>query len=87
MAKARTKTKAKAKANQVEKKTPKNKVSPIVFFNQVKAEMKKVTWPSRQETTVSTVSVFIMVVIAAGFLFFADQILSFVVDLILGFGM
>ncbi len=62
------------------------KTSPIEFVNQVKAEVKKVTWPSRKETTVSTIAVFIMVALASTFLFFADQLLALVVNFILDFG-
>ncbi len=61
--------------------------SPIAFFRQVQAEIKKVTWPSRHETTVSTVAVFIMVIVASLFLFAADQLMSFVVHKILELGM
>ena len=60
------------------------KISPIQFVNEVKAEVKKVTWPSRKETTVSTIAVFIMVALASTFLFFADQILAWIINLILG---
>ncbi len=60
-----------------------SKSGPIEFFRQVRTEMKKVTWPTRQETTVSTIAVFIMVAIASTFLFFADQILAWAVSLIL----
>lgn len=59
------------------------KSGPIEFFRQVRSEMKKVTWPTRQETTVSTIAVFIMVAIASTFLFLADQILAWAVSLIL----
>lgn len=62
------------------------KSSPIEFFKQVKAEAQKVTWPSRKETTASTIAVFIMVIIASAFLFFADQVLAFIVGLVLGIG-
>lgn len=58
--------------------------SPIEFVRQVRAELKKVTWPSRHETTVSTIAVFIMVAIAATFLFFADQVIAWALSLILG---
>ncbi len=63
------------------------KVSPVEYINQVKSEVKKVTWPSRKETTTSTIAVFIMVVIASLFLFMADQVLSFIVKTILNIGM
>ncbi|MCB1532335.1 MAG: preprotein translocase subunit SecE [Alphaproteobacteria bacterium] len=61
------------------------KTGLIDFFKQVKIEAKKIAWPSRKETTVSTISVFIMVFMAATFLYFADQIIAFIVRLILGF--
>ena len=63
------------------------KASPIEYLRQVRAEIKKITWPTRQETTVSTIAVFIMVVIAAVFLFAADQLMAFVVKLILNLGL
>ena len=63
------------------------KVAPMNYFRQVRNEMKKVTWPSRQETTVSTIAVFLMVTFASIFLFFADQIIAFLVSTILKIGM
>lgn len=60
------------------------KFSPFEYVRQVKAEMQKVTWPSRQELTTSTIAVFIMVFLAAIFLFVADQVLAFGVNKILG---
>lgn len=62
-------------------------LSPIEYVRQVRAEMKKVTWPTRQETTVSVIAVFVMVFIASLFLYFADQIIAFIVRLILNIGM
>ncbi len=62
------------------------KINPAQYVNEVKAEMKKVTWPTRKETTVSTIAVFIMVTLAATFLFLADQILAWGVDKILSIG-
>ena len=63
------------------------KINPITFFNQVKSEARKITWPSRKETTVSTISVFIMVFIASVFLYFADQIIAIIIRFIMGFGL
>lgn len=60
------------------------KAGPIEFIKQVRQEVSRVTWPSRKETTVSTMMVFVMVTISAIFLFFADQIISFLIQLILG---
>ena len=62
------------------------KFAPIDFFKQVRLEAKRVTWPTRQETIASTIAVFFMVVIASIFLFAADQVLSFIVRLVLGLG-
>lgn len=61
-----------------------SKTGPGEYVQQVRNEMKKVTWPSRKETTVGTISVFIMVTIAAMFLYFADQIIAFTVRMIIG---
>lgn len=63
------------------------KASPVEFVRQVRAEIKKITWPTKQETTVSTIAVFIMVVTAAIFLFVADQVMAFAVQQILSLGM
>lgn len=61
--------------------------SPAKFVKEVQNEGKKVTWPSRKETTVSTIAVFLMVFIASVFLYFADQLIAFLVRLIMGFGL
>lgn len=60
------------------------KSGPVEFFNQVKSEAKKITWPSRQETTMSMVAVFVMVVVSSLFLFFADQIIAYMIRMIMG---
>lgn len=57
----------------------------LKFFREVKAETKKVTWPTRKETMISTIAVFVMVIIIAVFLYFADQIIAFAIRLIMGF--
>ncbi len=62
------------------------KTGIVTFVQQVRSEMKKVTWPSRQETIVSTITVFIMVTIAAIFLYLSDQVIAWGVRLIMGFG-
>jgi preprotein translocase subunit SecE len=59
----------------------------MTYLAQVRGEIKKITWPSRQETTVSTIAVFIMVLIASVFLYFADQIIAFAVRLIMSIGL
>lgn len=59
---------------------------PFQYFKEVKQEAQKVTWPSRKETIASTVAVFIMVALASVFLFLSDQVLAWLVSLVLGFG-
>lgn len=65
--------------------TPK-RVGPAEFLTQVRDEGRKVTWPSRKETVVTTVMVFIMVVVASIFFTVVDQALRYLVTLILGVG-
>ena len=61
--------------------------NPLQFLKDVRAEGRKVTWPTRQETTVSTIGVFIMVFIAAIFLYFSDQVIAWAVRLIINLGL
>jgi len=62
------------------------KVSPGEFIRQVKQEGKKVTWPTRKETMISTATVLGMIVLVAIFFFVLDQLLSLGVQTILGLG-
>jgi len=62
------------------------KISPFRFIQQVRQETSKVTWPTRKETIISTVMVFVMVLIAALFFFAVDQLLSSGVKLVFGLG-
>ena len=54
------------------------KVSPVLFFRQVKQEVKKVTWPTRKEVVQTSIMVLILVAIAAAFFFCVDQVLSLI---------
>lgn len=62
------------------------RTSPLEFIRQVRQEVSKVTWPSRKETIVTTILVFLMVFICAVFFLIIDRILSWGVHLILGMG-
>jgi len=62
------------------------KTSPAEFVRQIRQETSKVTWPTRKETGVTTLMVFIMATLAALFFLLVDQILSFGVRLVLGLG-
>jgi preprotein translocase subunit SecE len=73
-----------ARAERAEAKPVKKKsAGPIEFLQQVRAEMRKVTWTSRGETIVSTVMVLIMVALMSLFFFSVDQLLRFVVPRLL----
>jgi len=60
------------------------KFSPFKFMQEVRAEGQKVTWPTRKETTVTTIMVFVMVVVASIFFLLADQIMRIAVSFVLG---
>jgi len=62
------------------------KVSPFKFLQEVRSEVQKVTWPSRRETAITTAMVFVMVALASIFFLLADQIIRFVITLVLGIG-
>ncbi|BAF86879.1 putative translocation complex protein [Azorhizobium caulinodans ORS 571] len=62
------------------------KNSPVEFFQQVRTETAKVTWPSRRETLITTAMVFVMVLLASIFFLVVDQILRFGVSQILSIG-
>ncbi|MCF8505102.1 MAG: preprotein translocase subunit SecE [Caulobacter sp.] len=63
--------------------TPKKPFNPVQFFGEVRAEARKITWTSRKETWITSVMVFIMVLIAALFFFVVDWLLSGAVALLL----
>ena len=62
-------------------------VSPAKFIREVRAEVTKVTWPSRKETLVTTGLVFAMAALAALFFFVADQIIGIGVRALFGVGL
>jgi preprotein translocase subunit SecE len=62
------------------------KSSPAQFIRQVRQEVSKVTWPSRKETGITTIMVFIMVAVASIFLMTVDMIFAELVQLVLQVG-
>jgi len=62
------------------------RTNPVEFFRQVRQEVAKVTWPTRKETTITTLMVFAMVVLASIFFLIVDSALSTAVTSLLGFG-
>lgn len=63
-----------------------SKTNPFTFLQQVRQETAKVTWPSRRETVISSLMVMAMAVIAAIFFLAADQLIAWLVSLILNIG-
>ena len=57
--------------------------SPFKFAQEVRSETNKVTWPSRRETMITTIMVFVMVGLSSIFFFFADQLIRVVVTTVL----
>ena len=53
------------------------------FLQQVKAELQKVTWPTRKETYGSTVVVIVLVLMVAVFLWVVDTGLSALIQTLL----
>jgi preprotein translocase subunit SecE len=58
--------------------------SPFKFLQEVRSETAKVTWPTRRETMITTIMVFIMVAVSSVFFFVADQIIRVLVTFVLG---
>jgi preprotein translocase subunit SecE len=61
-------------------------LDPAKFVREVRAEVSRVTWPSRKETLVTTGLVFAMVTIAAIFFFTIDQVIGVAVRMLFGAG-
>jgi len=63
-----------------------SKTNPVQFLQQVRSEASKITWPSRRETLISTAMVLLMVIFAALFFFAADQLIGWLIGLVLNVG-
>ena len=53
------------------------RASPLQFFQEVRREMSKVTWPSWKETWLTTMMVFIMVGLTMVFFAVVDFVLNY----------
>ena len=62
------------------KKVMKN---PLKFIQEVKQETFRITWPTKKDTMMGALMVFALASIAAIFFLFLDQILRFLLNLIL----
>ena len=64
-------------------KETKNMKNPLKFFQDVKQEAFKITWPTKREVAIGSLMVFVLATIASIFFLFLDQIYKFLLDLIL----
>jgi preprotein translocase subunit SecE len=55
---------------------PKKRTNPVQFAREVRAEARKITWTSRRETWITSVMVFIMVLITTIFFWIVDSFLG-----------
>ena len=58
-------------------------INPLKFFQEVKQEAFRVTWPTKKDTVTGALMVFVLASLAAVFFLLLDQILKFFIDLIL----
>ena len=56
---------------------PRRRVSLLQFFQEVRREMNKITWPSWKETWLTTMMVFIMVGLTMVFFAVVDFVLNY----------
>jgi preprotein translocase subunit SecE len=59
------------------------KASPGEFIRQVQAEMRKVVWPTRQETVTTAIFVAILMTLLAVFFLGVDSVFGYVVNWLL----
>jgi preprotein translocase subunit SecE len=52
---------------------PKKRIGPVQFAQEVRAEARRITWTSWRETWITSVMVFIMVVVTAVFFLVVDE--------------
>jgi len=62
------------------------KKNPQQFVRQVRQEINRITWATKRETMIASMSVFIMALIASLFFFLVDLLLSNIVQALLSFG-
>ena len=58
---------------------PKKPINPVRFAQEVRAETRKITWTTRKETWITSVMVFIMVLVASIFFGSLDTVLGFLI--------
>ena len=61
--------------------------NPLKFIQDVKQEAFKVTWPTRKETIQGSLMVVAMAIIASIFFLLLDQVLKFLLEILLRMSM
>lgn len=56
------------------------------YYGEVRTEMDKVTWPTREDLQVSTKVCLLLLVAMAGIIFFFDQVFQFIVLFLFSLG-
>ena len=59
--------------------------NPVKFIQEVRAEVSKVTWPTRREVIMTTIMVFIMAALTAVFFFLVDLLIRTGLNAVLGY--
>ena len=54
---------------------PRSMTNPFQFLQQTRAEVAKITWPTRREVALTAVMVFLLAVAAAAFFFVVDLVI------------
>ena len=62
------------------------KSNPVVFFQQVISEARKVSWATKNQTVTTTITVVVFVLISSLFFLIADLVARYGVSILLGLG-
>lgn len=57
---------------------------PVLFYNQVKEELKKVSWPTREATIGTSLVVVVVVALITAYLGVVDAIVSRLAQMVIG---
>ncbi|GLY76580.1 preprotein translocase subunit SecE [Actinoallomurus iriomotensis] len=71
-----TDTRGDAATKDKEKKPRRKRTSPVLFYRQVVAELRKVIWPTRHELVTYTTVSLIFVIIVLAIVFGLDQLFN-----------
>ena len=58
-------------------------INPLKFIQSVKQEAYRVTWPTKKDVMLGTLMVFLLATVAAIFFLLLDQILKYLLEIIL----